>query len=696
MAEANAADKAPKSEWERGRATPESEGFVSARLDALWETLKSRDTHALLVIRRDRIVFERYADGYSRATPHGTASLAKALVGGTSLMLAMSDHRISPDDFAWKHVPEWKNDPQKRKITVAHLATHTSGIEDAEKDGLPHDKLPGWKGEFWRQLPPPRDPFTLSRDVAPVMEESGTKERYSNPGMAMLGYCITASLKGAPQENLRSLLRERVLRPLGVPEKEATFGYGKTVEVGGLKLVATWGGGSFSPNATARVGRLMLRHGDWDGEPIIASNVCRTATTWAKLPNASGLGWWVNRDPGGGRVWNAVPDDAFWGSGAGHQILFVVPSLDLVVVRNGSVLDPDLEHRKALEVHLIAPLMEAFSQKSAASAATSSPAPPSPVLGEIRWEPPETILRQAQDSDCWPLTWADDDALYTAYGDGYGFDPKVPEKLSLGLARITGSPPHFHGENVRSSTLEQKGNGPAGKKASGLLMVEGVLYLWARNAGNSQLAWSGDRGKTWEWADWRFTESFGCPTFLNFGKNYTGARDGYVYIYSPDAEDAYTPADRMVLARVSKGRLRDRNTYQFFVKIDTEGTPAWTHDISQRGAVFTNPGRCYRSGITYNPGVKRYLWVQTLAPKELRHDGKHGDLRFEGGLAVFDAPEPWGPWTTVSYEERWDVGPGETASFPSKWMSEDGKTLYLVSSTEDYFSVRKATLMTKR
>jgi hypothetical protein len=44
-----------------------------------------------------------------------------------------------------------------------------------------------------------------------------------------------------------------------------------------------------------------------------------------------------------------------------------------------------------------------------------------------------------------------------------------------------------------------------------------MLYLWARNAGNAQLAWSKDHGETWEWAGWKWTTSFGCPTFLNCG-----------------------------------------------------------------------------------------------------------------------------------------------------------------------------------
>jgi hypothetical protein len=69
------------------------------------------------------------------------------------------------------------------------------------------------------------------------------------------------------------------------------------------------------------------------------------------------------------------------------------------------------------------------------------------------------------------------------------------------------------------------------------------------------------------------------------------------------------------------------------------------------------------------------------------------DARFQGGFGIYDAPEPWGPWTTAYFTERWDVGPGETCSFPTKWMSADGKTLHLVFSGDDCFSVRRADLI---
>jgi len=271
--------------------------------------------------------------------------------------------------------------------------------------------------------------------------------------------------------------------------------------------------------------------------------------------------------------------------------------------------------------------------------------------------------------------------MYGAYGDGNGFTPKTPQKLSMGFARLSGGPSDFTGANVRSRSGETLGDGQKGLKASGMLMVNGALYLWMRNAGNSQLAWSRDRGVTWTRANWKFTDGFGAPTFLNFGRNYAGARDRFVYVYSHDANDAYTPADRMVLARVPIERIRDRRAYVFFKGMDGN-QPGWTAAIAERGAVFTHPARCYRSAITYNAGLRRYLWSQTLPG---------ADARFQGGFGIYDAPEPWGPWTTVYFTERWDVGPGESSSFPTKWMSADGTTLHLVFSGDDSFSVRRAT-----
>jgi CubicO group peptidase (beta-lactamase class C family) len=659
----------------------------SARLDALRDELARRKTKAFLVIRNDRIVYEWYAPGHGRDKRHFTASLAKALVAGLSLAVAITDGKIALDDRAARFVPQWKDDPRKGKITVRQLGSHTSGLDDAEADGLPHEKLTGWKGDFWKRRAVPGDPFTIARDSVPAVFEPGKRLRYSNPGIGMLTYCVTAAMKGSSHKDIRSLLRDRVMRPIGVKDAEWSIGYGQVFNVDGLPLVASWGGGDYTARATARIGRLVLREGDWEGRQLLSKEAVRLVTTSAGLPGDCGMGWWTNA--AGRYKW--LPRDAVWGAGAGDQVLLVVPSLGLIMVRNGATLEAPPKGKKHTDVFaayhdprariLFKPLVATITRPV-------PPYPPSPAITSITWAPKEKIVRRAKGSDNWPLTWGDDGHQYTAYGDGNGFEPYLRDKLSLGLARVEGGATDFKGANLRAPSLEQLGDGPRGKKASGILMVDGVLYLWARNAGNSRLAWSIDRGKTWKWAGWKFTTSFGCPTFLNFGRNYAGARDGFVYVYSHDNDSAYKPASRMVLARVPKGKVRDRAAYEFFKGLDGKGRPTWTKEIAQRGAVFTHKWRCYRSGITYNAGLKRYLWVQIIPGTE----GRKADTRFQGGFGVYDAPEPWGPWTTAYFTEKWDVGPGESASFPTKWMSADGKALHLVFSGDDSFSVRRAAL----
>ncbi len=688
-----------------GCSLPEDEGFSTRELYSMRDTLAAHKTTSILIARNDKIILEWYADGWNPASQHYTASLAKSLVGGMSLALALNDGRLHVDDSVWKFIPRWKDDPQKSRITIRELATHSSGIQDAElteKDILEakakgleikdrHMDIPGWKGDFWRKDP---DPFTISRDLAPVVFSPGTSYHYSNTGMAMLAYAVTASYRGSEYKDIRTLLRERLMEPIGINDDEWEIGYGQTYSVDGLELVANWGGGSFTPRAVARIGRLMLHKGNWSGKQLIDSiwveRIVENAGTplppreVKNLSPACGLAWYNNFDG----VWSRAPRDLFLGAGAGNQTLMVIPSLGIVVVRNGEdMYDPEKGEgfNYGVVKYLVNPLMDAFKEP---------PYPLSKKITEVKFAPDTTIIRKADGSDNWPVTWADDGSLYTAYGDGWGFSPGVEKKLSLGLAKIVGGPGDFKGINIRSKTGEFVGEGRNGKKASSLLMINGILYMWIRNAsGNgigSQLAWSSDYGRKWKFADWKFTKSFGYPVFLNFGKNYHGARDNYVYIYSHDENDAYKPADRMVLARVPKDKLSDPASYEFFSSADKSGEPVWSKDINRRGAVFSNPAMCCRSGMSYDEGLKRYLWCQII-PESNHPQGP----RFQGGFGIYEAPEPWGPWSTVYYTRDWDAGPGETSSFPTSWMSADGKTCYLVFSGDDCFSVRKVEFFTK-
>ena len=692
-------------QWEY--ATPESQGILSSKIETIVETLSELGTKKLLIIRNDKVVCEWFAPGFhDTLRTHFTASLAKAIVSGLSLAVAMNDGFISPDEPVCNFIPAWRNENVKSKITIRHLATHTSGIDDAEVSekiqknmiakGLhTHMDLPGWKGSFWRQ---DINPFVLARDSADVIFTPGTNFCYSNPGIGLLNYAVTASIKKSGYESINTYLKERVFEPIGIKETEYSVGYNKTFDTDGLQLVPGWGGADFTANAVARIGRLMLNNGNWEGKQLIDSVIINQVLSyngyelpelntlgikhWATTGNgfAPTLGWYCNHDG----VWEYLPRDAFAGAGAQNQLLMVIPSLKMIIVRFGESLAKEVTDEtffRGAEIHLYNPIMEALIEP---------PYQQSNLIKSILFGPRDSVVRMAKGSDNWPITWADDGDLYSAYGDGWGFDPRTDIKLSLGIVKIEGNPPYLKGVNIRSVTGERVGQGKYGPKASGMLMVEGILYMMVRNTKNTQLAWSDDYGKSWEWADWRFGESFGCPTFLNYGKNYEGATDGFVYVYSNDEYSAYKISDQMVLARVPLYQLQNQNAYTYFAGFKS-GKPIWSEDIRKREAVFINPGKCYRSGITYNKGLNKYIWCQILpvsSGEELQGP------RFKGGLGIFESDNPWGPWKTIYYTIDWDMGPGETGSIPTKWISEDGKSCYYLFSGEDCFSVRKLTFIT--
>jgi CubicO group peptidase (beta-lactamase class C family) len=365
-------------------SSPEDQGMVGAKLEDMRKSLADHHTTGLLVIRNDKIVCEWYQTGSGVDRKHYTASMAKAVVGGVSVAVAMTDGLVTLDDPAAQFVSQWRSDRRKSKITIRHLGSHTSGIEDAEADGLPHEKLTGWKGDFWKRLNPPRDAFSISRDAAPVLFEPGEKIQYSNPGIAMLSYCVTTALRDAPHKDIRTLLRERVMRPIGVADADWSVGYGKTYIVDGLPLVAAWGGGDYTARAAARVGRLMLREGDWQGRRLISRRAVKLVTRDAGTPGNCGIGWWSNNDGS----YPELPKDAFWGSGAGHQILLVVPSLNLIAVRNGSALETvaaeTSQRGNPVRRYLFGPLMEAVTDQDRQRAVGHSVVPDLPTTTNTR------------------------------------------------------------------------------------------------------------------------------------------------------------------------------------------------------------------------------------------------------------------------------------------------------------------------
>lgn len=331
------------------------------------------------------------------------------------------------------------------------------------------------------------------------------------------------------------------------------------------------------------------------------------------------------------------------------------------------------------------------------------PYPPSPVIAAIDWDVAH-LVRLAPGSDLWPVTWADDGHLYTSWGDGGGFGGTNREgRVSLGFARIEGGPESLRAVNIwggkdglRPATFPGKSNGIVG--------VDGVLYAHVIEQGRwwrAKIGRSADHGQTWTFNEgafrsdaWDFTEADGAfsdLTFLNFGKDYHGARDGFVYIYSQDKRrDAQGKildlTESIAMLRVPKDRIMNRRAHEYFAGTDRAGSPSWTNDVHQRKPVLASPNAVgWGVRVAYHPGLRRYL-LTTFR-------------KWDGSWVLFDAPEPWGPWTTVATYDQWiDATPKFGFTFPQKWMSADGRTVWIVfSGTQAYdaFNVVKGTVRLK-
>ncbi len=340
----------------------------------------------------------------------------------------------------------------------------------------------------------------------------------------------------------------------------------------------------------------------------------------------------------------------------------------------------------------------------------TAPYPDSTLISRLSldWS---THRRGAQGSDNFQLTWADDDNLYGAWGDGGGFGGTNKNgRVGLGVARISGPGHDWSGANRWGGHNPENPAQFGGKgKSWGMISVDGSLYMLVipdvisgkgyRNHYEYIEVWkSSDHAATWSKPSWRFlqSESLAIPTFLNFGRDNAGVPPElgpYVYAYfirpqsltmeqqGPGGSGliVHKPG-KIYLARVHRDNIvRDKSDYRFYCGLDDAGNPTWGK-ISRKQPVFEDAnGTGWCMSAHYNRALRRYILCT-----------EHGSSSSTGQLGIFCAPKPWGPWATVEYYTKAEPfgasRPGSSLSwrdnvfflaFATKWLSKDGKSFTL-------------------
>jgi len=311
-------------EGERVDLSAIDQGVDKALLDKAVEAtfaepdpLHPRRTRAIVVVHHGRIVAERYAQGFDATMPlmgwSTSKSALNALIG-----LRVKDGKLAVTDKAL--LPEWRGQGDKRSdISLDDLLRMSSGLDFDETYDDPLADVAQMLFAEGNQAK-----FAAGKELA---DPPGTHWHYSSGTSEIIARVLRESF--ASERDYLRYPRERLFGPLGMrsavmaPDASGTF-------VASSFLYAT-------ARDFARLGLLFLQDGVWQGRRLLPDDwvvysrgPARTladgsygAHIWRRLPASPIFGV------------PPMPEDAYYFLGHDEQVIAVVPSRDLVIVRLG-------------------------------------------------------------------------------------------------------------------------------------------------------------------------------------------------------------------------------------------------------------------------------------------------------------------------------------------------------------------------
>lgn len=306
-------------------STPEAQWMDSSLLSEISEDW-SHLLHGLVVIRHGKLIFEKYYnDGnhiYTRNSKHvlfsATKSFTSALIGiaiSKGFINNINQHVI---DF----FPEYNFsnvDSRKRNLTIKHLLTMTSGItwhEEPSNDDLRR-----------MYFSPDSVQYVLDKVM---LAEPGTIFQY----ISGASHLLSAIIKKTTGKSAREFGLENLFRPMGIEDNDVVWMTDTNGDsYGGIGLFLT-------PRNMAKLGQLYLDKGLWKGGPLNPLQII--SPQWISYSSRNhiegipvngfgpsgfltgyGFQWWISGELNG-----------FTAEGYQGQVIFVHPTLDLVVAFN--------------------------------------------------------------------------------------------------------------------------------------------------------------------------------------------------------------------------------------------------------------------------------------------------------------------------------------------------------------------------
>lgn len=278
---------------------------------------KMKRTRSVLVVYKDKIIAEKYDTGFDKNSKILGWSMTKSI---TSAMFGILQKQGKIDIYKPASIAEWAND-ERDKITINDLLHMNSGL--------------AWDEDY-----------TKISDV--------TKMLFLAEDMSQTQLKKPAAFKPNTHWNYSSgttnLLSGILRKQFKTHQEYLDFWYSALIDKIGMNsmivetdMAGNYVGSSFGWATTrdwSKFGLLYLHKGNWNGEQILDESWVKYAgTPTVGSSGKYGAHFWLNA---GGRYKDA-PKDLFFCSGYQGQMVFIIPSLDLVIVRMGLTEEPEFD-----------------------------------------------------------------------------------------------------------------------------------------------------------------------------------------------------------------------------------------------------------------------------------------------------------------------------------------------------------------
>ena len=278
------------------------------------------DVHAILVHRGGKLVLEEYFYNHDRDRLHQMRSLTKSVVS-TVVGVAVDRGLLREDERVVARLPyeRYANpDPRKDALTLRDLLTMQSGLACDDWDG----SSPGNESKVYQSA----DWVKFVLDL-PMQDAPGTRGRYCSGNVKVAGRMVERAT-GMP---FVAFAQRHLFTPLGIKTEDVRWNY--TLDASNA---ATFAQVYLRPRDMLKLGLLFHQHGQWDGRQVLSREWVERSTAAHSTVGDQRYGylWWhqwvnVTMPQGERRV------DMIVATGNGGQKIYIVPSLDLIVVMTG-------------------------------------------------------------------------------------------------------------------------------------------------------------------------------------------------------------------------------------------------------------------------------------------------------------------------------------------------------------------------